>query len=80
MLSRDVACEMGTEFRDESAELEAGVARKREQDRFAREAAEVQQARLDELKREVRWKQKGDHCLNSTRETASLELRKSSPK
>lgn len=47
---------MRTEFRDESAELEATVARKREQDRFAREAAEVQQARLDDLKREVRWK------------------------
>lgn len=40
-------------FRDESAELEAGVARRREQERFARGAVEAQQARLDDLKREV---------------------------
>lgn len=40
-------------FRDASAELEAGVARRKEQDRFAREAAEAQRDRLEGLKREV---------------------------
>lgn len=41
-------------FRDASAELEAEAARQKERTRFAREAAEAQQARLDDLKREVR--------------------------
>lgn len=41
-------------FRDRGAALEADLARKREEDRFAREAADVQQARLDDIKREVR--------------------------
>lgn len=41
-------------LRDKAVTLEAAIARKKEQDRFAREAAEAQQARLDEIKREVR--------------------------
>lgn len=41
-------------FRDQGATLEAGLARKKEEDRFAREAADAQQSRLDELKREVK--------------------------
>lgn len=40
-------------FRDKVVTLEAAIARKKEQDRFTREAADAQQARLDEIKREV---------------------------
>ena len=40
-------------FRDSALAVEAEIARKREEDRFARETADVQQARLDEIKREV---------------------------
>lgn len=40
-------------FRDQAAVLEANLARKKEEDRFAREAADAQQLRLDEIKREV---------------------------
>ena len=40
-------------FRDKVVTLEAAIARKKEQDRFAREAADAQQGRLDEIKREV---------------------------
>lgn len=40
-------------LRDKMVTLEAAIARTKEQDRFTREAADTQQARLDEIKREV---------------------------
>lgn len=40
-------------FRDTALAVEADISRKREEDRFAREAADSQQARLDDIKREV---------------------------
>lgn len=40
-------------LRGRAVALESGVSRKREEDRFAREAADAQQARLDDIKREV---------------------------
>lgn len=40
-------------FRDTALSVEADISRKREEDRFAREAADAQQARLDDIKREV---------------------------
>lgn len=40
-------------FRDTALTVEADISRKREEDRFVREAADAQQARLDDIKREV---------------------------
>lgn len=40
-------------FRDKAVVLEAEIARRKEEDRFARESTSAQQARLDEIKREV---------------------------
>lgn len=40
-------------FRDRALAVEAEIARKKEEDRFTREKADAQQARLDEIKREV---------------------------